>query len=98
MIKCPLCDREITKDSYADDHHLIPKSLGGKETVLLHRICHSKIHSVFTERELKNNYSTIEKLLSHDEIKKFVKWVSKKDPSFHVKTKSSKNHKKRKFR
>ena len=90
---CPLCDREITKKSYADEHHLIPKSLGGKETITLHRICHSKIHSVFTERELKNKYFTIENLKKHEEIIKFNKWIKNKPPEFHVKTK--KNNKKR---
>lgn len=92
--KCPLCDRYITKNSYFDEHHLIPKSLGGKETITLHRICHSKIHSLFTERDLKNNYYTIKLLKTHPEIQKFIKWVSKKDSSFHSKTKKSKKRRK----
>lgn len=86
-MNCPLCSREIDNSSYADDHHLIPKCFGGKETVLLHRICHSKIHSTFSERELKNQYNTIEKLKTHPEIIKFIKWVANKPPSFHTKTK-----------
>lgn len=83
-MNCPLCQRElIEKTSSVDKHHLVPKSLGGKEMVLIHRICHQKIHSLFTERELKNTYNTIEKLLSHEEIQKFIKWVSKKAPDFY---------------
>ena len=71
-----------------DEHHVIPKSKGGSETVYLHRICHSKIHSVFTLTELRNNYKEIDKVKEHPEIQKFIKWVSGKPPSFYKRTKS----------
>lgn len=61
----------------------MPKTFGGKETQQLHRICHDKIHTVFTERELKNNYNTIDKIKEHEEMKKFIKWISKKEPDFY---------------
>ncbi len=80
--ECPLCERPMV-NSY-DDHHLVPKSRKGKETVRIHRICHRKIHSTFTEKELERNYNTIEKLLTNEAIQNFVKWVSKKDPDFYV--------------
>lgn len=86
-MNCPLCKREIKNDF--NKHHLIPKTFKGTETVTLHRMCHRKIHSVFTERELLNTYHTIETLLSHEEIQKFVKWVANKDPDFYD---GSKNH------
>lgn len=81
---CPLCERELGEVNISK-HHLIPKSKGGKngETVLLHNMCHQKIHSVFTEKELKREYCTIEKLRANEEIIKFVKWVAKKDPGFY---------------
>ena len=66
-----------------DEHHLIPKTFKGKKTVLVHKICHRKIHSVFTERELANYFHTFERLLEHEEIQKFVIWVSKKSPDFY---------------
>ena len=79
---CPLCGRPLGDKKNWNLHHLKPKSLKGKEVVKLHYICHSKIHSLFTERELLNYYHTIEKLRSHDGIKKFIKWVSKKPPEY----------------
>ncbi len=82
-VQCPLCKRDIeTKHS---EHHLIPRLKGGKNgpTVILHRVCHDKIHSLFTEQELAVLYNTIDKLLEHDEIKKFVKWVSSKPNDFY---------------
>jgi len=90
---CPLCHREL--GNVYDKHHLKPKTFGGTETIYLHKICHRKIHSVFTERELDKYYHTIERLLEHDDIVKFIKWVSKKDPDFYLKTKDT-NQRRRK--
>ena len=89
-MNCPICDRELIEGSSVDRHHLIPKSRGGIETILIHRVCHVKIHSLFSEKELSNEYNTISKLRDHFEMRKFIKWVSKKDPEFYEKSKRSK--------
>jgi hypothetical protein len=86
---CPLCDRPLGR--VADDHHLIPKTFKGKETVRLHKICHRKIHATFTERELLNYFHTVERLREHDEIAKFIKWVAKKDPDFYDSSRETTN-------
>lgn len=80
---CPLCGRALIPPF--NRHHLLPLSKGGKgtTTVLLHKICHDKIHSVFTEMELKRKYNTIESLREHEEMKAFLKWVSKREPQFY---------------
>ncbi len=82
---CLICGR-ILGDKKVSKHHLIPKSKGGKHTptILLHNICHQKIHSLFTEKELKEEYYTAEKLREHPEMQKFIKWVAKKRPSYFV--------------
>ena len=64
---------------------------------MLHKVCHAKIHSVFTESELARVYNTIEKLLEHPDIQKFVEWVKKKPPEFYESSKEA-NGKKRKRR
>lgn len=74
---CALCRRPIPK-SQRDAHHLIPKSRGGVETVLLHRLCHRQIHAVLTETQLARHYATIEALQQHPEIAKFIGWVRNK--------------------
>lgn len=76
-ILCELCMRPTTK-SQRDKHHLIPKSRGGLETVILHRICHQQIHALLTENQLARHYSTIEDLRSHPEILKFIQWIVNK--------------------
>lgn len=87
---CPLCGRPLAMPF--NRHHLLPLSKGGKATptVLMHKICHTKVHAVFTETELKNYYHTIERLQEHEEIAKFIKWVKKKEPEFYDGSVSSK--------
>jgi hypothetical protein len=82
---CPLCNRELDDDY--DEHHLIPKTFKGKDTVCLHRVCHDKIHSTFTERELLKEYFTIEKILTNTDIQTFVEWIKKKPIDFFIGTK-----------
>ena len=88
IIFCELCGREL--EMPFDEHHVVPKSKGGSETVLLHRICHSKIHSVFTLTELRNHYFEFDKIKEHPEIQKFIIWINKKPPSFYKRTRSLK--------
>jgi len=83
---CPLCKRELAEPF--NRHHLLPLSKGGKgtPTIVLHKICHDKIHAVFTELELKRHFHTIERIQQHDSISTFIKWVRKKDPEFYDKS------------
>ena len=78
---CPLCGREIPSKT-REKHHLVPRLKGGKETVPLHRICHRTIHALLTESELARTYNTIEALLTHEGVRKFVRWVKKKPNEF----------------
>jgi hypothetical protein len=82
MDRCPLCDRELGTTN-VDEHHLVPRTFKGTEKYPLHRICHTKIHSVFTERELANYYHTWDRLRENDLIASFIKWVRKKPLDFY---------------
>jgi molybdopterin-guanine dinucleotide biosynthesis protein A len=85
---CPLCQRMLPK-AEEDAHHLIPRSEGGRVTVLLHRLCHRTLHALLTEKELARNYSTIEALRQHPEVARFVEWVQDKPPDFYERTRKS---------
>jgi len=91
---CPLCGRELGTVNI-DRHHLVPKTFKGKEQFPIHKICHRKIHSALSERELLRSYHTWEALRSHDDIRAFIDWVAKKPPEFYTRTFTS-NAKKRK--
>ncbi|RMB02645.1 HNH endonuclease signature motif containing protein [Eilatimonas milleporae] len=81
---CPLCGRPF--GGRVEQHHLIPRSKGGRETVPLHPICHRKIHSLFSETVLARQFNSIISLRAHPEIASFVKWLRGKPPDFHRRT------------
>ena len=87
-VRCPLCERVIPA-SQEDEHHLVPRLKGGKETRTLHRICHRQVHALFTEAELARQYNTAEALLEHPEVRKFVAWVRKQPDDFYASPKMS---------
>ena len=86
---CPLCGRPLGELN-VDRHHLVPKTYKGKEQFLVHKICHRKIHSVFTERELFQAYHSWEALQAHPEIRHFIDWLHNKPPGFYTATARSK--------
>lgn len=91
---CPLCSR-LLGAVQVDRHHLIPKTFKGKDQFLVHKICHRKIHSVFTERELLQHFHTWEALRSAPEIAAFIAWVARKPPGFYTSTATSNKKKAR---
>jgi hypothetical protein len=78
---CPLCGREVPV-AQQDAHHLVPRSQGGRETVILHRICHRQIHALLSESELAREYATPQALLRHPQVEAFVQWVRRKPDDF----------------
>ena len=84
---CPLCGRPL--GLRVEAHHLITRTYKGTETVDLHPICHRKIHTVLTERELKDHFHTVERLREQPDIATFVKWIASKHPDFHDATATS---------
>lgn len=81
--QCPICDRDMWKNVFVDQHHFIPRCKGGRETKWVHKICHRKVHSVFSEKELAREYYDPIKIKSHPEMERFINWISKKDPGFY---------------
>lgn len=78
-----------------DRHHLVPKTFKGTEQFPIHKVCHKKIHSVFTEKELYKSFNTWDALKAHSEIATFIVWIARKVPGFYTRTFSS-NLKKKK--
>jgi 5-methylcytosine-specific restriction endonuclease McrA len=91
---CQLCGRPLGTIR-VEDHHLIPKTFKGRDTIPIHRICHQKIHATFSERELLNYYYTVDRLLEHEQIIKFVKWVQKRPIDFYDKNDDTAERRKR---
>lgn len=68
-------------------HHLIPQNVSRHKNKYLKREesnflyvceeCHSQIHALFTNHELKELYNTKDKLLSEPKFRKYVEWRMK---------------------
>lgn len=75
---CPLCGRPLIAGPSTDLHHPVPRSRGGTEVVPMHRVCHQKIHSVFTEAELAAEFHDWDKLRGHPAMADFIRWIAHK--------------------
>lgn len=89
---CPICGRGVPETT---DHHLIPKSRGGKILITICLDCHRSIHAFFSNKELEDTYHTVPALMSHEGFRKHIKWLSKQDPNRRYKTKRRDGNEKR---
>ena len=91
-LPCPLCRRP---NYHPTDHHLVPKSRGGRVTETLCRDCHRAIHATFSNKELETTYNTVEVLMAHEAFARQVRFIGKQDGR--VKIVRSKTRKRDKF-
>ncbi len=93
--KCEICGVECNTSK----HHLIPQVVSRHKNKYLKTDegnflwvcveCHSQIHALFSNQELKELYDTKEKLLAEPRFRKFVEW-RKKHPEFKGSSKMAK--------
>ena len=81
---CWLCLRPLGRR--VEQHHPVPKSRGGRDTVPLHPICHRKLHVRFSNQQLARIGDDRAKLAADEEIAPFLAWVAGKPPDFHAPT------------
>jgi hypothetical protein len=81
---CWLCHRPLGRR--VEQHHPVPKSRGGRDTVPLHPICHRKLHVRFTNQQLARIGDERAKLASDEEIAAFLQWLDGKPHDFHAPT------------
>jgi len=95
---CPICGMPMVLGPSVDNHHLVPKLKGGKDTELMHVVCHRKLHSLWSENELRDTYNNVETILLDERIKKFIGFVRKqfsRNPEYKDSNKISNDHKKK---
>ncbi|GJG93395.1 HNH endonuclease [Cupriavidus pauculus] len=86
---CPLCGRPLLEDASTDLHHPVPRSQGGRAVIAMHRVCHQKIHSVFTETELATIYHDWNALRAHPTMADFIRWIARKPPGFYDRSRTT---------
>jgi hypothetical protein len=77
---CPICGRPMVAGEAVDRHHWQPRSQGGREAQPLHLICHRKLHSLFSEKELATTYATPAAVRQHPQMQAFIRWVRRQPP------------------
>lgn len=84
-MKCELCGR----DNILTFHHLIPTCLHNNkwfrknytDSELSNGIyiceydCHKEIHKFIEEKDMGKYYNTVEKLMEHPKVRKYINWV-----------------------
>lgn len=98
--KCQICGLE----EELQVHHLIPQQVSRSSKyskklktdennfLMICNECHSQIHSLFTNQELRDLYYTKDNLMRNEKFSKFVEW-RKKHPNFKGASKMSNNKK-----
>ena len=90
---CALCGRPVAE---LTRHHLIPRSRHANRRnkrefdrhevhariAWLCRPCHDHVHNVLSEKQLERDYNTTARLRAHDEVARFVEWISSKPADF----------------
>jgi len=102
MKECPICSRKLITGDSIDEHHLVPKTFKNRykdkvhtkdNKIIIHKVCHRKIHATFAEIDLYSYYHTVERILEHVEIQKFIKWIAKKPLDYYSKNKETRERK-----
>lgn len=83
--RCALCARVVERLTH---HHMIPRARHRQKrtrnhfqrdelhgTVALCRPCHRNLHVALTEKELADEFNTLEQLRAHPEVRKFTRWI-----------------------
>lgn len=85
--RCELCNRvqPLTK------HHLIPKAVHARKRyikrygkqemrdrgIMTCKLCHDGIHDLYTEKELAEEFTIKEDLLTDERVRRHIEWVQK---------------------
>ena len=78
-VPCWLCGRLTGKTIDP-----VPKSRGGRDVVPMHPICQQTLIANFSNSELQRHGLHVDALLANPNVRKFVDWMSTKDPDFNA--------------
>lgn len=85
---CPLCERP---NLHPTDHHMVPRSRGGRTTTTLCRDCHAAVHAHFTNKELEAQFNSVEALLGDERFRRTIAFIKRQDPRRKTKTRRPKD-------
>jgi 5-methylcytosine-specific restriction protein A len=94
---CAFCGRTVPA-TLVTQHHLLPKERGGKPE---HRApfckpCHKQIHAIFSNKQLAEEYASLDALHAAPELATFLAWIRKQKPDRTFRTITSTAHPRKK--
>lgn len=77
---CPICERD-TPGKYWEKHHLEPRGGKGRgkgaPTEYMCGDCHDFLHMHFSNTDLRKIYNSLDKILEHETVQKWMGWIKK---------------------
>ena len=78
-VEPPLCELCLRESVRFTEHHLVPRSRGGKfgPKVRLCPTCHRQLHAMFSEKTLASELNSIERLRADPDFAGYLIWAGK---------------------
>jgi hypothetical protein len=77
---CSLCKRESDNEAFFEFHHFEPIASRRKtnDGIWVCSQCGDQIHLLFNNTELRNQLNSLNLLLNHEKVQKYINWVKRK--------------------
>lgn len=86
MDTCVFCHRNIP----TRQHHIVPKSKGGTETVSACYSCEDFIHKTWDHNQLRDTYNNVDTIVADTRFQSFLKWLRRQPIGTDFRTKRNK--------
>jgi len=87
-MKCSICQRDFEK---LEKHHFeAGRKKKSDDGIKVCHQCGDQLHLMFSNRELRNKYNTLEKILAEPKVQKYIEWVKNKPIETHFTVKQKK--------
>lgn len=60
------------------DHHLVPRSRGGRETEAVCKDCHRQLHALYSNKRLAEELNSVVAIMADPEFARFAAWVARR--------------------
>jgi hypothetical protein len=91
---CVFCLRDVP----TRQHHIVPKSKGGRITRPTCEDCETFIHRTLTHKQLRDHFPTVESIQNYEPYQRFLAWLLKQQPTARFRTARNRERDPRRYR
>ena len=98
---CPMCQQDDIPQHRMSDHHLKTRAKDKHDTALICAACHKTIHTLFSNKELRDEklgLDTVKGLQANPKVRKALVFIRKQRPGKRIKAKLPRERRRRKRR